>query len=91
MGKRLGFDFFFFVGENGKPIMNRVFLRILSDEGQPRIEQGIARRLGVEHFDLGAVRAYATGHGKIVQQSASHPKPQGERGQWKMGSSFIVE
>ena len=71
--------------------MNRVFLRILSDEGQPRIEQGIARRLGVEHFDLGAVRAYATGHGKIVQQSASHPKSQSERRQWKMGSSFIVE
>ena len=91
MGKRLRFDFFFFVGENGKPIMNRVFLRILSDEGQPRIEQGIARRLGVEHFDLGAVRAYATRHGEIGQHSASHPKSQGERRQWKMGSSFIVE
>ncbi len=35
MGKRLGFDFFFFVGENGKQIMDRLFLRILSDERQP--------------------------------------------------------
>jgi len=34
MGKRLGFDFFFFVGENGKQIMDRLFLRILSDERQ---------------------------------------------------------
>ena len=91
MGKRLRFDFFFFVGENGQPIMNRVVLRILSDKRQPRIEQGIPRRVGIEHFDLGAVGGNATRHGEIVQQSASHPKPQGERRQWKMGSSFIVE